>query len=243
MIHNIIKFRDRLKELGVMSQWEDSVITSEIVANRYTSSTPLKIIEFGAGDAGWCVFISEALATLPSIYAWENFEHALYSESTSNSSIMFSLTKNKQELMQLIDTRITNHNIEIVQEDVETSAEWFKNNPGPYDVIRLDCLDEMHRILNVLDCAINYLKPDGLLLIDDIIPVITINRFRAAMWHADHGKLNLVYVGAKEAIFQKPGASPIDINAVKDATAHIISSEVIDYVIGDAPYLKFKYYD
>ena len=55
---NIIKFKERIKELGVMSHWEDSVITNEIVANQYTSSTPLKIIEFGAGNAGWCVFIS-----------------------------------------------------------------------------------------------------------------------------------------------------------------------------------------
>ena len=237
---NIIKFKERIKELGVMSHWEDSVITNEIVANQYTSSTPLKIIEFGAGNAGWCVFISEALATLPSVYAWENFEHTSYVESTSNSSVMFGLTRNKQELMSLIDTQIADHNIEIVEEDAEDSAGWFKNNLGPYDVIRLDCMDEMDRILNVLDRAITYLKPGGLLLVDDIEPMTTINRFRAAMSYVDSGRLNLVYAGAKEAIFQKPGASPIDIDAVKDATANIMSSEVVNY-FDDAPYLKFKY--
>lgn len=232
---------ERIKELGVMIRWEDSVITNEIVANQYTSSTPLKIIEFGAGNAGWCVFMSEALATLPSVYAWENFEHTTYlSDVNDSSSVYYQLTRNKQELMSLIDIRIADHNIEIVEEDAEDSAGWFKNNPGPYDVIRLDCMDEMDRILNVLDCAITYLKPGGLLLVDDIEPMTTINRFRAAMSYVDSGRLHLVYVGLKEAIFQKPGASPIDIDAVKDATANIMSSEVVNNVI-NAPYLKFKY--
>ena len=221
-----------------MNMWQDSVITNEIVANQYTSSTPLKIIEFGAGNAGWCVFITEALDHLPNVYAWENFEHTTY--VYNSSSVYNGLTRNKQELMSLIDTQIADHNIEIVEEDAEDSAEWFKNNPGPYDVIRLDCMDEIDHILNVLDSAITYLKPDGLLLIDDINPMITINRFRAAMSYVDNGRLNLIYTGAKEAIFQKPGSASINIAAVRDATANIMSSEIVHF-IGPGLYLSFKW--
>lgn len=237
---NIIKIKERIKELGVMNMWQDSVITNEIIANQYTSSTPLKIIEFGAGNASWCVFMSEALATLPNVYAWENFEHLTYIEANSNSSVYNGLARNKQELMSLINNQIANHNIEIVEEQAEASAEWFKNNPGPYDVIRLDCMNELDSILSVLDSAITYLKPDGLLLIDDINPMITINRFRAAMSYVDNGRLNLIYTGAKEAIFQKPGSAPINIAAVRDATANIMSSEIVDF-IGPRSYLSFKW--
>ena len=239
----MVNIKERIEELGVMSIWQDSVITNEIISNQYTSPIPLKIIEFGAGNAGWCVFMTEVLDPLPEVYAWENFEHTTYLPAVNDSSSVYHhsrLTRNKQELMSMIDTRITDHNIEIVEEDAEDSAGWFKNNPGPYDVIRLDCMDEMDRILNVLDCAITYLKPDGLLLVDDIEPQTTINRFRAAMSYVDSSRLHLVYVGATEAIFQKPGASPIDIDAVKDATANIMSSQVVNYVI-DVPYLRFKW--
>lgn len=214
MNDNSIKMQQLVTDLGIMSLWEDIASTMEIV-KLYDTGRQMNIIEFGAGNAGWPVLVSQTCSILPYVYAWESFQHIYYDFSISTDVVYKNLARSKEELMTLIDSRISDHNIEVIDQFVNYSYDILDNDTKQYDIIRLDCLDSYFEIKQLLEYVIRVLAPGGILFIDDIDPVICVNRFRAAMNYDDTGELSLLWVGIKECAFQKPGAAAIDQTQLK----------------------------
>lgn len=235
--------QELVDDLGIMSLWQDTASTMEIV-KLYDAANgkQMRMIEFGAGNGGWPVIVSQICKELPVIYAWESFQHTQYDFSIPTDVVYKNLARNKQELMSLIDSKISNHKIEIIDRYVNRSDDILDNDTTEYDIIRLDCLDGYAEITQLLTHVMRLLAPGGLLFIDDIDPIICINRFRAAMNYDDTGELLLFWVGIKECAFQKPGGTTISQEQLKTILAdrYNFSSEITctDYPIPTKTYLR-----
>lgn len=211
---NSANMQQQVHDLGIMSEWTDIASTMEIV-KLHDSGRPMNIIEFGAGNGGWPVMVSKTCKVLPHVYAWESFQHVYYDFSITTDSVYRNLARDKQELMELIDTRIPQHHIQVIDQYVNYSYDLLDNDTTVYDIIRLDCLDSYFEIKQLMERVVKMLAPGGLFLLDDIVPGICVNRFRAAMNYDDSGELSLLWVGTKECAFQKPGGRPIDQQQLK----------------------------
>lgn len=240
---HLTMIQELVNDLGIMSLWQDTASTMEII-KLYDAANEkqLRIIEFGAGNGGWPVIVSRICNELPMIYAWESFQHTHYDFSIPTDIVYKNLTRNKQELLSLIDSKIDNHNIEVIDRYVNRSFDILDSDTTQYDIIRLDCLDGYVEITQLLTRIMKLLVPGGLLFIDDIDPIVCVNRFRAAMNYDDTGDLSLLWVGIKECAFQKPGGTIINQEQLKNILADRYNfSSVItctDYSIPTKTYLR-----
>jgi SAM-dependent methyltransferase len=206
--------QQQVNELGIMSLWHDTASAMEII-KLYDTAEEMKMIEFGAGNAGWPILVSRVCTVLPKIYAWESFQHVYYDFSIPTDSYYRNLARNKEELDALITSKISNHNIEVIDQYINYSFDLLDNDTNKYDIIRLDCLESYSEINNLLKYVVRVLKPGGLFFVDDIDPITSINRFRAAMNYDDSGELSLLWTGIKECAFQKPGGVVISQDKLK----------------------------
>jgi ubiquinone/menaquinone biosynthesis C-methylase UbiE len=207
--------QQQVNDLGIMSLWQDTASAMEII-KLYDSAEEMNMIEFGAGNASWPILVTGICTLQPKINAWESFQHVHYDFSIPTDSYYRNLARNKEELNTLISSKISNHKIEVIDRYVNCSYDILDSDENSYDIIRLDCLESYAEINKLLEYVVRVLKPGGLFFIDDINPIICINRFRAAMNYDDTGELSLLWTGIKECAFQKPGGVLLNQEQLKN---------------------------
>jgi SAM-dependent methyltransferase len=234
--------QNTVNDLGIMSIWMDTASTMEII-KLYDTAQQMNIIEFGTGNAGWPILVTQTVKKIPKIYAWESFQHVYYDFSIPGDSFYRGLARDKEELDKLISSKVLNHQIEIVDQYINDSYDILDNDTNTYDIIRLDCLESYTEIKRLLNYVVRVLKPSGLFFVDDIDPITSINRFRAAMNHDDTGELSLLWTGIKECAFQKPGGTEINKEELQSTLyEHFGFKSVITYTEQSNPaktYLRY----
>jgi predicted O-methyltransferase YrrM len=161
---------------------------------------PKSILELGAGNGDWLLFIANALQDNDiKFIGYENFSWKMDESWETSVSNLTKLIKSKLDNANL-KNQIILKNINITQMDATTEY-----NGQLFDVVRLDCLaTDESAISKVITDTMPYTHPNTIFIVDDIAVNYCPNRYFAMMHLVQQEKLKPLWFGDKEGAWVYP---------------------------------------
>ena len=187
---NIDIILKRLVEFNPMVVYEDLGIVTDIL--NYIK--PKVILELGVGGGGWILSMNDELKNDVMFLGYEDFRLD-YGNNWH---------KNVIELTDYLRTTGNNQNIIIKDENVNhLDLDYIKNLGIPFDVVRLDCLENISEINQLFYKIYPYTSDNCIFLVDDIVPNVCPNRFLSYMDKVYDRILKPIWFGNKEGAWCK----------------------------------------
>ena len=188
---------DVARKSQVMSQYEDV----DIVYLMLKFLQPRNILELGVGGGGW-ISCMNALLKDKSIH-WFGFENFSLNYNLPWPKTADELRFNMQETS--VDLGFPLRNVQIIDDDLNNiNFGYFQKQNLGFDVVRLDCLGDCPDIItNVLSNVLTYTTKDCLILVDDVVPNIALNRLLGTLELVKRGVLKVLWTGKKEMALVK----------------------------------------
>lgn len=229
------RFKHLVNSLNVLSRGGDLLAQLDILNH----INPSRILELGAGNGDWLVFIASALDSSPSqLVGYDDFTwHIDYNWAQTCSQL--------EQRIQGLRTQLEfTAPIELREADILTMDYALELANQSFDLIRLDCLNgPVEQILSVLDKLLPYTHSGTIILVDDIPCNSVPNRFTAMQELVGQELVSPLWFGSKEGawICQDRDSTRILAQSILDSLepnpfytyqpmASVFSGHVYDYI-------------
>ena len=187
----------------VMSTWEDALISFHLL----DWHQPLNVWELGSGNGAWALLMDSLVYRdyQPEFHLVEDF-----SWSQDHRANNQKWPKNPNELDQSIQYSTKQRSTRDLKYTHYLSTNSLPQNlDSKIDLLRFDCdVDDFEM---VFDWIFRNASEEFILLVDDIVPNVSLNRLLATQEQVRKGKLKMLWIGHDHGAWCSPQMNPDSI--------------------------------